>query len=111
MKKFLFISGCILASLVSHAQVADSIKWQKLSSNMYCVSSETGKTLITHDGNIISGEVRLTSGAVLTTEGNITWNDKSQTRLHDGYCVDENGTLYAPVKMREQKKKATAIAR
>ena len=110
MKKFLFISGCLVASLASQAQVADSIKWQKVSGNMYCVSSETGKTLITHDGKIISGEVQLTSGAVLTATGNITWNDKSQTKLHVGYCVDENGTLYAPVKTPEQKKKATAIA-
>ena len=110
MKKLLIIIAFTVSALVTQAQIADSINWQRIDENMYCFSGDNGNWFVTHNGESNTGDVLLKSGAVISSKGKITWKDHSQSQLSIGYCVGENGAIYSSgYENKLQKSKAVVI--
>ncbi len=109
MKKLLFITAISISAFTVHAQDNDSIRLLKENEIRYCVNYANEIRSVTHDGKILSGPVTLMSGATLDANGIVIWNDKSRTKLKDGYCIDESGSVFPPA-AATAKLKAKAIA-
>src|SRR5438045_1115615 len=68
----------------------------------YCASMQDGKLVVMQEGKVLTANATLANGTMITKDGYVVTKDGTRTMLHNGDCVDKDGTIVAP---KDQKMK------
>jgi len=104
-KPILIIFGSVftLNAFAQDLSYNDNIESNNVWKYKYCAEVKDGKLTMMNEDKIMTADVTLENGTIITTDANIVKKDGTKTALKAGECVDTDGKIVQPSKDKMKK--------
>jgi hypothetical protein len=86
------IAGTIITLLAISIFSSNSSTAQQ-DDDKYCAKMKDGMTVVMHEGNQLTTEVKLTNGTKILSDATVIKSDSTKITLQEGECINKDGVM------------------